>query len=551
MRAYNSDDDATWYLTISEYFRFYDENKEKIYIPAELRGIHPVNEDAVQRWKHRIVELSNEAERNFYLFFAEGFSQILKRAYVDFNLFLSRIEQTAAELIELFIANEYDSIFFVLTGEMDKSNVWISLLVFDHLVKDVRFVKYVDKIRAISISRDTVTSRFLPINKIAENIGTKKNMFLHFDDMSYSGGQVAQDIKLFLNTAKIKLGSMPYIDYYLAIPYLTTVAKEYILSNNEGVKVLSSSVIVPSFEQQFQEYYLALSAEEQAHHKDHMDLLHDMCHPYWMIYSGSDRYTLQMKSFTEIKAKNIPKGKRPGDFRGMTRYSPENSIQKGIMALRCASFKTLIYFDHKLADDASTFQKVLYFGSYPINSTNSNGKKKPCIQESLITNCSINPEVLSQMEQSSQNSCRNYIQSGSKMWNIDQKYVCPPTFYKNIEYTFCKVPTRSGLLPYVLKLNRTLYDNINEFYFQLRNGQGGSMSNSITKEQHTQYRSECFNALSAYKRRILGGLGVNGDAQMKGFLSKWLGFAGGRKRATKRVQKKRRVTRKNYLGSRK
>ena len=43
MRAYNSDDDATWYLTISEYFRFYDENKEKIYIPAHIRTIADVS----------------------------------------------------------------------------------------------------------------------------------------------------------------------------------------------------------------------------------------------------------------------------------------------------------------------------------------------------------------------------------------------------------------------------------------------------------------------------------------------------------------------------
>ena len=440
------------------YYQLYDENKDKIHMKAEDGvGQHTLNKEAVGRWIERINRLEDEEERKFYNFFAKAFASILETSYISYTVFLSTVNEMAEEIFQKILKEEYSGIFFVISSEVEKSNLWVSLLCMDYWNTKPSFLKLSSKIRVLSSAgRSFLTGdeHTLPL--------FKKPLFLHFDDMSYSGGQVAQFIKTFWappygvpsEAQTFKLTS-PNVEYYLAIPYITDVARHYILTNNRGVKVLSSTKIIPNFVKQLKLYHKTLEESEQKATAPYLLLIKEMCTKENFFYSGQDKYSYYFKNKS---------------------FEPE-FLEKGIWAFHCSEFKTLIYFDHKLADEVSTFQKVLYFGSYPINTKiNSpynkyrrNKKKLPvCEQESLIYGCAIPSSILDFMKQSHENACRDYIQYGSKKWNINQRLVCPKTFYKGISYSFSiqvNLDDKGKLVkkPFIFQKDSTLYENIHYF----------------------------------------------------------------------------------------
>lgn len=413
---------------------------------ADGIGQHPINKDAVSRWIQRVERLEDVEERNFYSFFANAFASILETSYVTYPVFLSRVHIMAEEILQKIINEDYTYILFVISSEVSKSNLWVSLLCMDYWDKNPLFFNYAHRITIVSTP---VNNRFQAGG--TSDIGSKKTLLLHFDDMSYSGGQVAQAIRNLWSAPSTlerpKLTSKN-IEYYLAIPYITDIAKSYILTHNRGVKVLDSTYMIPNFLDQVQTYAKTIATVNTKNQIDsYLMLIDKMCEPDWFMYSGEDGYR---------------------------RNPPDSNIQKGVWAFRCAKFKTLIYFDHKLADDASTFQKVLFFGSYPINTKKNDGsfrikERLPvCEYESLIQGCSINKKVLNNFKRMGVNACRNYVQYGSKKWNIDQDVICPKTFYKQISYQFSirfkKDKTRTIVgEPYIFTAESTLLSNIGFF----------------------------------------------------------------------------------------
>ena len=443
------------------YYQLYHENKEKIHMKAE-DGVeqHPINKEAVARWIERIKQLEDEEERNFYEFLAKAFASILETSYISYTIFLTTVNMMAEEILQKMLTGKYSSIFFVISSEREKSNLWVSLLCMDYWHNHPSFFKLSSKLAILS----SAVASFLRGEEESSPL-FKKCLFLHFDDMSYSGGQVAQFIKTFwtppfkeLTQAQSFKLTSPNVEYYLAIPYITDIAKDHIIRNNRGVKVLSTTKIIPNFLKQIERYHSSLEESEQKATASYIPLIEQMCEKDLFFYSGQSKHSYYFKE----------------------RYKFPNMLRKGIWAFHCSYFKTLIYFDHKLADEVSTFQKVLYFGSYPIN-TNENSpyvsysakKKLPaCEHESLIQGCSIPSKVLDSMAESHDNACRDYIQYGSKQWNINQRVICPKTFYKGISYTFSvniildkkRNPIEK---PYILTKNSTLYSNLDYYFSQV------------------------------------------------------------------------------------
>lgn len=448
--------DLPYSIDFKYFYQVYDENKDKIHMKEEDGiGQHPMNQEAVARWVERIATLEDEEERDFYLFFAKVFISILEKSYITYPTFVSRIHTMAEEILQKILTEDYTYIIFILSGEVSKSNLWVSLLCMDYWNKNSLFFKFASRISIVSAPPD---SKFRAGG--TSDIGSKKTLFLHFDDMSYSGGQVAQAIRNLWGTPEGYTGrpklSSPLIDYYLAIPYITDFAWNYIRTNNRGVKKLKSTYLVPSFLQEVTKYHNSLPPSEKAATEKYLINIYNMCTEKWFYYSSKKH---------EAFSFNNP---------------PRNEYEKGVWAFHCSSFKSLIYFDHKLADEASIFQKVLFFGSYPINTEETNPQAKysrpnlkvrgkyrlpVCEHESLIQGCAIDPKVLESLKQEQKNACRNYIQYGPKKWNINQNVVCPKTFYKGISYTFSiqLKRDRSGLLhqePFLLTANSTLYDSL-------------------------------------------------------------------------------------------
>jgi hypothetical protein len=95
-----------------------------------------------------------------------------------------------------------------------------------------------------------------------------------------------------------------------------------------------------------------------------------------------------------------------------------------VISIQCHYGIIPIYFDHKLADGLSTFQKLLRFGTYPLNQNDI------CIHRSLINNCEV-PNI---DEQKITNLC-NF-----DLIDIPDDTSCPISFYKNIEYKYKEIP---------------------------------------------------------------------------------------------------------------
>ena len=491
-------------VTFREYYQFYNDNKNKIHM-TEKDGVgqHPVNEEAVKAWIGRISRLKDENERNFYLFFANAFAWILSKAYITYPVFQEAVNAVAAEIYEKIVSNSYDKIVFILNGELEKSNTWISLLMMDYFDKQDKFFDVSDKIDIVCFD----TKTFEGSDYVRDLDTEKKYLFLHFDDMSYSGGQAAQAVNNLWAYSNQKLTD-ENISYFIAIPYITERAKNYMSEYNKGIKFLNSTITFPSFFTQLDSYYATLSPEEQSRTAPYLQKSKQMC---------AEKY---------FKQSNQPRGSP------FATDMPAN-IKKGIWAFRCVEFKTLVYFDHKLADDVSSFQKILYFGSYPINSNGRNAttrKRMPiCEQESLIKGCKIPESVKSEMSSKNINACRNYIQlSGSKPHNLPQSVVCPPTFYKNIQYVVAQYEEKKYkgepgvMMPYKMDKTRSLADNIDQlnnilsreiysYYDDRKNLQEEVKKimntkklneNSAKDEVFELIKDRAFNALEGKKRRL-------------------------------------------------
>ena len=107
-------------------------------------------------------------------------------------------------------------------------------------------------------------------------------------------------------------------------------------------------------------------------------------------------------------------------------FSNDTNLQLGTTSFQCYDFLTPIYFDHKVADNISTFQKLIYFGSYPTT--------KKCEFLPLINGEHINEEL--EIEKMYKKfHCHYFIDNMEEKfpstYTGEKKY---KTFYKNIIY---------------------------------------------------------------------------------------------------------------------
>ena len=84
---------------------------------------------------------------------------------------------------------------------------------------------------------------------------------------------------------------------------------------------------------------------------------------------------------------------------------------------QCHEQLSPIYFDHKIADGASTFQKFLVFGTFPVK------KNEECQYTQIINQCNNS-------EKGFKNTLCTYF-----IDKIESVY-CPLTFYKTITYSY-------------------------------------------------------------------------------------------------------------------
>jgi len=333
----------------------YEENKGKIYMTEkDGMGKHKLDETGFKAWTDHLKTLHNISEGKYeietYIKFAEALHA--KMRYVTFPEYMQKIQQISAEIIDLIESN--DTVFFVVSGEAEKSNTWTTLLYFGELQK-LKLDSFKDKIVIIT-DTDCINGKLM---NFAEENKTKKILVVHYDDMSYSGIQMSSSIP-----QDIIKRALSNISYYIAISFITKFARGNV--GGYGVKFFENTELVPDFEECVNEYYKGQPA---------------IINRIKAICSRIDER--QAESDPEEFSKILP-------------------FKRGHNAFQCyyGAGQSAIYFDHKIADYVSVLSTLFSKGTYPpninINSTLTavlTGKKiNPQFSGSLISTCDAEDE---------------------------------------------------------------------------------------------------------------------------------------------------------------
>lgn len=349
-------------LPFAKLIQAYDENKDKIYLPWS--GQHPINEEAIEHWKDRVSKYSqNVDKKRVYLKFVDLFFDFMR--YISFDEYLSKFSDIGKELAERMPM--YDKVMIVIDGEASKSNFWVALLLTGELLKA--------KLSSETIEKMLIVNQSEAVVEYAKEHPDEKILGIHVDDMSYSGRQIKASISHEIN-------DLENVDYVLGVAFIGSAAVE-LLRGESGEE---SGISEKDFKLQNTE----------------------------VIISFVGRLVEMLTKMPEGLEKQIMRGVRTM----CSQYRAE--YKNGYEAFGCYDSIVPVYFDHKIADGLSTFQKVLLFGSYPRNN------ETECVREGLIKGCENNPL------RNNFNTCRTLFA------NYEEPGISPCThaFYKDIKYTY-------------------------------------------------------------------------------------------------------------------
>lgn len=273
--------------------------------------------------------------------------------YVPFDKFYEILNRISFQLVEIVNSGDYKNIYFYIADTANKSNLWVALLFLDCLIKN-------------NISLDIQKIKFVNnYDALVNDSNNEKSLCLYCDDMSYTGSQIKSN---FLRGKNANLEDTN-IDKYLIIAYLSNSAYTK-LSTIKNVHFFKDTVLVNSYIDQLKNKY--------------GDTNHEMVDNV-------------VKMFTS--------------------QSNDPFFTMGKKACNCNMAYTPIYFDHKIADELSTFNKLLFTGSYPTTSV--------CEINPLIHGC-INIAEIELFF--GKNPC-------TTNYTLDSEVPCFPSFYKTIVYT--------------------------------------------------------------------------------------------------------------------
>ena len=360
------------------FFNFYLENKDKLFMES---GKKSINYENVEKWFQNIQNYSPEEIKPTYDFFAHTFIEFL--LYVPFAKLYEILNRISFQLVEIVNSGDYKNIYFYIADSANKSNLWVALLFLDCLIKnnislEIQKIKFVNNYDAL-----------------VNDSNNERSLCLYCDDMSYTGSQIKSN---FLNLCTFKTPTKwagmsdkgnsyhalemcegvrgknanledTNIDKYLIIAYLSNTAYTK-LSTIKNVHFFKDTVVVNSYIDQLKNKYGETNPE---------------------------------------MVENVVK---------MFTYNPTNLFfTMGRKACNCNMAYTPIYFDHKIADELSTFNKLLFTGSYPTTSV--------CEINPLIHGCN---DIVMLESFFGKNPC-------TTNYTLDSEVPCFPSFYKTILYT--------------------------------------------------------------------------------------------------------------------
>lgn len=370
--------------------RFFEENSHKIYM-KEIDGLgkHQLDIEAINKWKSKIQSMhnltNNNSELATYIKFIDAVLETTR--YITFTEYYAKIQQVAADMMPLI--QNADVVFLVTSGAIKKSNTWVMLLFVGELLH-LGLETYSNKVFLTHMDKATerngihLSTGADEMNAYCNANTDKKVVVFHFDDMSYSGSQIYEDIQSLL----LPKPPIANLSYYIAVAFITNRAKDYLLwvfRESQSLGFLPSTEGIATFNESVKILY-----------KDDPELLKRIDY-----ICNDGLFTKTIKTNESI----LP-------------------FKRGRNTFICnTGMQSSVYFDHKIADETSIISTFLQMGPYPENVTLPQLKQifsgrrevKKLYSGSLISGCNnTSPET------------------------------CYPSFYSKITYTFNGTPLQSN-----------------------------------------------------------------------------------------------------------
>lgn len=347
------------FVNLLDTLSFLDMNKELIYMPEDKRGIYNIDESKIDLLIENINENSCLDEID-----KENSINFVKRLfkvykYVPFDDYIALIKKVSLNIMNfLFINHVKYDDIYFCANNQITKSNTWILLLF------------LDEMKEFLTENEELRNKIKIISTIPSDTEyLSKTIVLYFDDMSYSGTQISEGIPKNIDSEKTT-----NIDIYITTPIISKTAIEKIHKKNIHIKFWEETTIIGNF--------------------------HDI------FVDGNEEYEKLYDIFCSIKT-----------FRQL-----KNSWDKLIRGFQCYNDIIPIYFDHKIADGFSTFQKLLNYGIYPLNHTKT--CKPTCVITPLINNCDNfikNTDIKEDL-------CRMIIT------DIEYDNTCPNAFYKTFRY---------------------------------------------------------------------------------------------------------------------
>jgi hypothetical protein len=339
---------------LNNFDKFYNENKDKLYMP--LNKNYPLNYKKGIHWSNLQCD---EESKSFAL------SIIENTRYVSFYEFNEELKKISLSYLKN-IKKDKDFVYIlIIPYKIKKSNTWVSLLVYKYLKPIINYIEY---------DINDVYNRNIDSKDI---LYKKKIRCILCDDCSYTGLQIMETLS-FNNKLNIKNDKKE--------PEETD--KEWLQWNNNLKKKINNVI-------------------------SNIDINYfsvDVIIPY--ISSRAN------KLINKLQYVRIPSSRNIFDtFIEQININlyPQYIINEFYSTFMYHDDISAIYFDHKIADAVSTFNKV-YLLAPLFNCSNRQ------IKYNFIENCDLSYEN---------------IDNNVKFIDLEKEMeVCPSTFYKKIKYTY-------------------------------------------------------------------------------------------------------------------
>ena len=506
---------------------------------------HKVTEVEAEAGAEAEAKVEVDIEQEAHVLFAEVFSKFLR--HISFKEMYSKIGTIVEEMLQLHLEKKYHKIYFFIDGASYKSNTWIALL-FTHYLSHFR-TKHDNALINDFISKGFVSNNLKSIEEEYESIkeSDKNILVLHLDDMSFSGSQML-DVLYDCRTGPLLNGEYN-CDYYLGVAYISQAAINKF--NSVELNVYKHSDDEESSEADCgEDDDNDEESDEESSEADWGDDDDDDNDGKWpddpyakyedkkkqkqiqifinteIIDSFMNKVDLYLDDL-DIELRNIQiTEERPMQalLKDIEKYLKEEICYNDgkDKSTQCTHSLTAIYFDHKVADALSVFNKLLYFGSLP------NRHPLECLTIPLITNCEKNPflkkvsssagisyfkpnpysteEIEYPINLEKHAYLINDIKTppgtrtikathcSEKIFDFDQENTCPKTWYKFINYTFKgqNIPPHQKIVNYILSILENpdllgggnyniIYNPISKNFVKLNSNIGKKILNNYIK----------------------------------------------------------------------